>query len=147
MSRQPSAEKRTLTQWAAQFLVASELVRRGYLVSFTMGNSTPDADLVVGKPRQQPFWIDVKGKSGRDAWLLKPKLPAPSLYYVLVYLSPLASGDSTRAPDEFFVLSQDDAAELAAQYLRSHPRDQNKVPGFGFMDPYKFRNAWDKLPH
>lgn len=144
---QSSAEKRTLTQWSAQFLVASELVRRGYLVSFTMGNSTPDADLVVGKPRQQPFWIDVKGQSSRSAWLIKPKQSAPSLYYVLVYLSPLASGDGTREPDEFFVLSQGDTAELAAQYLLSHPRDQNKLPGFGFKDPHKFRNAWDKLPH
>jgi hypothetical protein len=144
---QSSAEKRTLTQWAGQFLVASELVRRGYLVSFTMGNSTPDADLVVGKRGQQPFWIDVKGQASRGAWLIKPKPPSSSLYYVLVYLSPLAVGDGTRKPDEFFVLSQSDAAELAAQYLASHPKDKNKVPGFGFNDPHRFRNAWDKLPH
>ena len=143
---QSSAEKRTLAQWSAQFLVASELVRRGYLVAFTMGNSTPDADLVVGKPRQQPFWIDVKGNATRGAWLIKPKLSAPSLYYVLVSLSPLASSDGTRKPDEFFVLSQSDVAELTSRYLQSHPRDRNKVPGFGFKDPHKFRNAWDKLP-
>ncbi len=30
------------TQWAAQFLAASELVRQYYVVSFTMGNNTPD---------------------------------------------------------------------------------------------------------
>ena len=29
------------TQWAAQFAVASELCKRGYEVSFTMGNTTP----------------------------------------------------------------------------------------------------------
>jgi hypothetical protein len=147
MSIIPSrAEKTQLAQWSAQFLVASELVRRGYLVSFTMGNSTPDADLVVGKPRQQPFWINVKGNTSKGAWLIKPKSPAPSLYYVLVSLSPLADGDGTRNPDEFFVLSQCDVAELAAEYLRSHPRDKNKVPGFGFKDPHRFRNAWNKLP-
>lgn len=35
------------TQWAAQFAVASELCKRGYEVSFTMGNATPVADLMV----------------------------------------------------------------------------------------------------
>jgi hypothetical protein len=147
MGEQSAAEKRTLTQWAAQFLVASELVRRGYLVSFTMGNSTPDADLVVGKRGHQPFWIDVKGNSTRGVWPVKSKPPSPSLYYVLVSLSPLASGDDVRKPDEFFVLSQQDASELSEQYQMSHPNDRGAVPGFGFKDPSKFRNAWDKLPH
>jgi hypothetical protein len=41
-------ERTQRTQWAAQFLAASELVRRYYVVSFTMGNNTPDADLMVG---------------------------------------------------------------------------------------------------
>jgi hypothetical protein len=31
------------TQWAAQFAVASELCKRGYEVSFTMGNTAPIA--------------------------------------------------------------------------------------------------------
>jgi hypothetical protein len=35
------------TQWAAQFAVASELCKRGYEVSFTMGNVAPVADLMV----------------------------------------------------------------------------------------------------
>jgi hypothetical protein len=35
------------TQWAAQFAVASELCKRGYEVSFTMGNTAPVADLMV----------------------------------------------------------------------------------------------------
>ena len=45
----PSA-KAQRTQWCAQFLAASELVRLGYVVSFTMGNNTPTADLMVGVP-------------------------------------------------------------------------------------------------
>ena len=39
------------TQWAAQFAVASELCKRGYEVSFTMGNTTPLADLMVVSPK------------------------------------------------------------------------------------------------
>jgi hypothetical protein len=39
------AVKGRQTQWATQFLVAAELIRRGYTVSFTQGNNTPVADL------------------------------------------------------------------------------------------------------
>jgi hypothetical protein len=47
------------TQWAAQFLAASELVRRGHVVSFTMGNHTPTADLMVGVPESGlQFWVE-----------------------------------------------------------------------------------------
>jgi hypothetical protein len=112
-----------------------------------MGNTTPDADLVVGKRGQQPFWIDVKGQSGKNSWFVKSKPPSPSLFYVLVYLSPLATGDSIREADEFFILSQDDAAKLTADYLASHPGDRNLAQGFAFNDSHEFRNAWGKLPH
>jgi hypothetical protein len=42
-------------------LPAAELVRRNYSVSFTMGNNTPVADLIVGTLTGNQFWIDVKG--------------------------------------------------------------------------------------
>jgi hypothetical protein len=49
-------------QWAAQFAVASELCKRGYEVSFTMGNATPVADLMLVSPKlKRMFLIDVKG--------------------------------------------------------------------------------------
>jgi hypothetical protein len=140
-------EKRRRSQWGAQFLVASELVRRGYLVSFTMGNNTRDADLIVGTPRGKPFWIDVKGQSSKQAWQISPKTSEiPNLFYVLVYLSPLVSDVEARCPDSFFILSQADVKRLSAEYLKAHPGDKNKVPGFGFNDPHEFRNAWEKLP-
>src|SRR5712691_4568380 len=93
-----SAAKRLRTQWATQFLVASELVRRDYTVSFTMGNQTPNADLMVGAPSGKQFWIDVKGLYAKNAWLVSPKATFPNLYYVLVYLSKLADRDSIREP-------------------------------------------------
>jgi hypothetical protein len=49
------------TQWAAQFAVASELCKRGYEVSFTMGNTTPIADLMVVSPvGREMFLIDAR---------------------------------------------------------------------------------------
>jgi len=49
------------TQWAAQFLAAAELARRGYSVSFTMGNNALVADLMVGTEAGKQSWVDVKG--------------------------------------------------------------------------------------
>lgn len=39
-------EKREQTQWAATYLVAAELTRRGYRVGWPMGNA-PSKDLLV----------------------------------------------------------------------------------------------------
>ena len=62
ISRAAKKQSKQSTQWAAQFLAASELVRNGYVVSFTMGNNTPLADLMVAKEDGTfPFWVDVKG--------------------------------------------------------------------------------------
>ena len=61
-SSTPRKTSRPSAQWTAQFLVASELSRRGYTVSFTMGSNTPLADLMVASPQGEHFWIDVKGQ-------------------------------------------------------------------------------------
>ena len=140
-----ATEKRQRTQWAAQFLVASELVRRGYTISFRMGNHTPNADLMVGAPSGRQFWVDVKGLSAKNAWLVKPKAPFPNPYYVLVYLSKLADRGTEREPDQFFVLTQAEIAELGDQYLAAHPNDTNKIPGFGWRDPRRCRVAANGL--
>ena len=58
------------TQWAAQFLVAAELERHGYVVTFTMGHATPVAGHPGGKA---PFWVDVKGLASRNSWWGKEK--------------------------------------------------------------------------
>ncbi len=72
-------------QWTAQFLVASELVRNGYVVSFTMGNSTPIADLMVGTlDGASSFWVDVKGLGSGRAFLARKKPAHRDLFYVLV---------------------------------------------------------------
>jgi hypothetical protein len=63
MDEIPKKENRSghRTQWTAQFAVASELCKRGYEISFTMGNATPLADLMVVSPKlKKMFLIDVK---------------------------------------------------------------------------------------
>ncbi len=134
------------TQWAAQFLVAAELARRGYTVAFTMGNNTPVADLMVGAANGKQFWVDVKGQISKSPWLVTKKAAREDLYYILVYLSPEAQGKYTRQPDIFFVLRQSEANGLVDKYAKEHPGDSGKVPGFRFKDPGRFEDAWSKLP-
>jgi hypothetical protein len=89
---QKEKRSRHRTQWAAQFAVASELCKRGYEVSFTMGNRTPLAD-------QKPFLVDVKGLYRRNPWIISRKSAREDLFYVLAYVP-------EDAPNEFFILTQ-----------------------------------------
>jgi len=140
------AAKGRQTQWATQFLAAAELIRRGYTVSFTQGNNTPVADLMVGSPSSKLFWVDVKGLSSRNVWLVKPKDPRDDLFYVLVLLSPLAEAPNRRRTDRFFVLTQDEANGLEAAYMRAHPNDKGALRGFAFSDAERHEDRWEKLP-
>jgi hypothetical protein len=78
-------DKRYRTQWAAQFFVAGELTRRGYLISLTLGNA-PDVDLFAVSGSGNKFMIDVKGLSSKNFWLIKESEVRDDLYYVLVYI-------------------------------------------------------------
>jgi hypothetical protein len=136
------AELRTQTQWTAQFLAAAELTRQGYVVSFTMGNHTPVADLMVGIPHSgQQFWIDVKGQSGRNGWIVKPKKHRPDLYYILVFAG------ERRADDRFFILSQSEATSLSEKHKLDHPNARKGLGGgFSWKASEKFDGKWGTLP-
>jgi hypothetical protein len=131
-------ERTQRTQWAAQFLAASELVRLYYIVSFTMGNNTPDADLMVGTQYGKQFWVDVKGLSSNNAWLITKKLERLNLYYVLVRVG------EVRNEDRFFILPQSEMNKLLNKYRLEHPTDPTS--GFKFRYPEAFENKWDLLP-
>jgi hypothetical protein len=141
------AAKGRQTQWATQFLAAAELIRRGYTVSFTQGNNTPVADLMVGSPSSKLFWVDVKGLSSKNIWIVSPKDSREELFYVLILLSPLVDEPNKRTADRFFVLTQQEANELEAAYMRSHPNDKGVLHGFTFKDAEPYENKWGKLPN
>jgi hypothetical protein len=135
------------TQWAAQFLAASELVRRGYVVSFTMGNHTPTADLMVGIPNGgTQFWVDVKGLSSNNAWLITPKPQHENLFYILVRVG-IRSGEN-RKNDRFFILSQKEMNQLLdeARAEREARNSTDKTEGFGFRHPRDYEDRWGSLP-
>ena len=136
------------TQWATQFLAAAELVRRDYTVSFTMGNLTPIADLMVGTRDGKQFWVDVKGLSAKADWSVKRKAQHRNLYYILVLLAPEAKPGEERKVDQFFVMTQDEAnKELDNWSEKASPAAKNRNwPGFKFAQGLPFKDAWDKLP-
>jgi hypothetical protein len=136
------------TQWAAQFAVASELCKRGYEVSFTLGHNTPLADLMVISPEgKEQFLIDVKGQGRRNYWLIKRKKLRSNLFYVLA----LVPRD---APNAFFVLTQAQIngfidANFAACPPEQQARGLDKLMlGLRWKDADQpeFRDAWSILP-
>ena len=131
-------ERTQRTQWAAQFLAASELVRRYYVVSFTMGNNTPDADLMVGSQAGQQFWVDVKGLSTNNAWLIAQKQERLNLYYILVRVGEI------KDQDRFFILPQFETNKLLEKSKLAHPTDPTS--GFAFRYPESFEDKWELLP-
>jgi hypothetical protein len=112
------------TQWAAQFAVASELCKRGYEVSFTMGHSTPVADLMVVSPSaREMFLVDVKGLHKRNPWIVKRKAPRANLFYILAYVP-------TAEPNQFFIMSQEDVSAAIRDELQRLGRpDDYRVTG------------------
>ena len=129
------------TQWAAQFAVASELCKRGYEVSFTMGNTTPVADLMVVSPiKREMFLIDVKGLYRRNPWIVKRKVARANLFYVLTFVP-------RGAPNQFFIFSQEEIFKLIKLELERLGRpNEYPVTGITWSLALEHENAWDILP-
>jgi len=125
------------TQWAAQFLVAAELERKGYVVTFTMGHATPVADLMVGNSEGGQFWVDVKGLASDTSWWGEKKASRRNLFYILVRVG------ETRDKDRFFILIQNRFNRLVDEYRAAHPKS---LGGFNWTAPHKFEGKWKKLP-
>jgi hypothetical protein len=129
------------TQWAAQFAVASELCKRGYEVSFTMGNRTPLADLMVVSPvGKEMFLVDVKGLYKKNPWIIKRKSIRDKLFYILAFVP-------TDEANQFYVLSQQTTHQLIRKELRRLKRpDDYPLTGIGWKLALHYKNEWQALP-
>jgi hypothetical protein len=137
---------RHFTQWTAQFAVASELCKRGYEVSFTLGHNTPLADLMAISPRNHKmFLVDVKGLASRNYWQISRKERRDDLYYILALVPKDAS-------NEFFIMTQDAVnTGISAEFARLKPEKQvlgekaNRL-GLRWGDAKPFADRWCVLP-
>jgi hypothetical protein len=121
------------TQWAAQFFAAAELSRRGYMVSFPLGNA-PLTDLQVTSPDGHSFPVEVKGLKSPNWWIVKRPIKGRERFYVFV-LAPVSAPFSL---PRYFILSGD-------RLSRIH-EDDPKWPGMTWGKVLPFENCWDTLP-
>jgi hypothetical protein len=141
----PQQGGRHHTQWAAQFAVASELCKRGYEVSFTMGNTTPVADLMVMCPSDKMFLIDVKGLREKAYWQVRQKKADLRLYYVFALVP------EGRA-NQFFVMTQEQVNEAIEAERKSGSDESQKLPdklrrlGVKWKIALPYEGAWHALP-
>ncbi len=136
-------QKRYRTQWAAQFYAASELTRRDYVVSFTLGNS-PVFDLVVVSPNGKKFMVDVKGLSSKNFWLVREREPQDDLFYILVYLPP-----DLQPPQTFILASRElmnAITRLKEQTLQAGKKWADSGAGINWGTALNFENQWKSLP-
>jgi hypothetical protein len=126
---------------AYQFAVASELCKRGYEVSFTMGNTTPVADLMVVSPKsRQMFLVDVKGLYRTNPWQVKRKDLCSNLFYVFAYVP-------TGKPNRFFIMAQDLVNQTVVDELvRLERPDDYAFQGFNWALALPHEDAWHRLP-
>lgn len=128
------------TQWAAQFAVASELCKRGCDVGFTMGHSTPLADLFVLSPdKKTTFLIDVKGLKTRNFWQIRQKEQTENLFYVLAYVP-------TGSTNRFFIFSQKQLTETMYRYETSGVKYDPRFSGINWGMALSQENLWEELP-
>jgi hypothetical protein len=131
------------TQWAAQFYVAAELTRRGYLIALTLGNAKA-TDLLVSSDSGKHFRVEVKGQSKRNFWLYDRVEPQDDLFYILVALGKV--GEHPR----FNVLSSTEAMTEYDEYKRGCPPDKSEKWkgwwGMKWQTALKYEDQWEKLP-
>ena len=140
------------TQWAGQFGVAHELTRRGYLVTFTMGNA-PATDLLCKGPQGKSFSVQVKSLRTKNYFLYQKSLLVsnPDLCFVFALVP-----DELAQPPEYFVLNNAQfLAVVKKEKRRLKEREKERGRPFKSFSPGiiyhtlnqdEFRNAWQNLP-
>jgi hypothetical protein len=131
------------TQWSAQFLLAGELSRRGYMVSFTIGNA-PTIDLNAISPSGVQFGIQVKGLKRSNFWLFERVEPRNDLFFAFV----LVPEDLQKSPS-FFIMPSIDAIRMWDEYKDACIRRNSytgKGMGINSKAPCPYNNNWKALP-
>ena len=136
------------TQWSAQFFVAAELTRRGYLVTFTLGNA-PGNDLIVKSPEGKPFLVEIKGLKAANAWFLRQIEINLNLFYFFVVIPPIVDLKKAESPRLFIMTSQEAMAEVEnykRKILKKGGKYHENMGGFNWSDVLVHEDKWEKIP-
>jgi hypothetical protein len=134
------------TSSAAVLASGAELSRRGYDVTFTLGN-TRKVDMLYSVPDGKPFKVQVKGISGQYGFRIRKSFfegDAQQDLFLVVVLVPTDVDSSMR----FFVLSHADAksefAKMPTHKKDGRAYDKDEGLNWGSVKPYE--NKWSKFP-
>ncbi|MVO08556.1 hypothetical protein GOQ30_05195 [Flavobacterium sp. TP390] len=132
--------QRIQTGIAAEYYVAGELLRLGYNVTFTFGN-TKSIDLLIEKD-DTIIAIQVKGiqRTKSICWNLDKTKVKPNIYYVLVNLHI----DKPSEKPEFFILTSNEALNL----FTSSPKLGDKRATLDYKKLKRlevYQDKWSKL--
>ncbi len=144
--------KRHDVQWAGQFHAAAELCRRGYLVSFTLGNA-PTVDLLCAIHGGEQFKVEVKSQRTKNFWRIDPNPEnihtENRLFYTLVYVPEPEKGNP-----RIFILRSADLKRLTLQEkerVEKNAEDKGKVLrpapwGIPWKMGEEYEDNWGILP-
>jgi len=144
------------TQWAGQFGVAHEMTRRGYLVTFTIGNA-PTTDLLCKSPQGIEFSVQVKSLKSKNYFLYQESLLTTNsnLYFVFVLVPDVIAGNDPQPP-VYFVLNKKQFLKIVKEEnIRQKAEEEKRGQPFAVFSPGiifhtlnkdEFRNAWHNLP-
>lgn len=132
---------------AGEFLVAGELLRRGYSAAVTYGNAKK-ADVVAVRGN---FAVTIEVKTTAETrWIVGNRLPeVKGSVWVFVYLP------KDESPAEFFVLTSHELRQTLEpaynsyreKYLAKHGKEFSGagVEKLNRADAERHRNRWDKI--
>jgi hypothetical protein len=141
------------TSSAAVLATGAELSRRGYDVTFTLGN-TARIDLLCTVPDGELFKVQVKGISTENAFYIDKSFfegeIQPNLFLVVVLVLPIEVKPSieVKSSFQFFVLSH---AESKSEFekMRTTKRDGRPYEsgwGLTWGSVKGYKDAWKKFP-
>lgn len=134
---------RNQTKWTAEHYVCAELMRRNFLVSFTMGN-TQKVDLLAVTPnREKTLLIDVKGVY-TVPFLVSESIyePLKNSYIIFVLLS-----DNLDKLPKYYIVPRKDAQRIVKRCHMESRKRGCKYEQLDIRPRYleKYLNRWDKL--
>lgn len=134
------------TSSAAVLATGAELSRRGYDVTFTLGN-TRRVDMLCSAPSGESFKVQVKGISGAYGFYIDKSFfegeTQLSLFLVVVVVPPVGND----APLRFFILNHDDAKkEFSRMPQQKRDGSPQPNPGLNWGSVNLYENEWRKFP-
>jgi hypothetical protein len=132
---------------SGEYLVASELSRRGYIATVTLKNTKNIDILVAGENSLKLAGIQVKtNQKHRLKWLLKDsneKITAEHLFYVFVNLN-----NGTAEKPDYYVVPSKIVAIAIKEYHKDrirHGVKDTSMRVFIIGDESKYKDCWDIL--